>query len=128
MKQTIVVILLLTSSILYGQNWNKEDLIGIWKVEKIMDMRAPSEMPSEYAVFLNSSFEFKQNNTFNLTSKAKRLNEMMKNSHWKLNSNNNEILIQRNKTRLMTIKIWKKNEKTFFIIMGASLFLEMRKN
>ena len=126
MKKSIILILILFSSISYGQTLNKENIVGLWKVEKIIgDFQ---EMPAEQqkimddlkSAFMKSTFEFKENNSFNFNIEfMKELDEMMKNVHWKLNSNKTEIIIQdwkdkdTDKYQLMGIQISQRNGKIY---------------
>ena len=64
----------------------------------------------------------------------KELDEMMKNVHWKLNSNKTEIIIQEWKDKdtdnyqLMGIQISKRNGEIYFVMTESPFILEMKKN
>ncbi|EDM42898.1 hypothetical protein SCB49_11397 [unidentified eubacterium SCB49] len=140
MKKSILLILILFSSISYGQTLNKENIIGLWGVEKITGDFP--EMPAEQqkimdnlkSAFMKSTFEFKEDNRFNFNIEfMKELDEMMKNVHWKLDSNKSEIIIQEwkdkdtDKYQLMGIQISQKNGKTYFVLTESPFVLEMKK-
>ena len=141
MKKSIILILILFSSISYGQTLNKQNIIGIWKVEKIigdfpnMPAEQQEKMDDLKSAFMKSTFEFKENNRFNFNIEfMKELDEMMKNVHWKLNSNKTEIIIQEwkdkdtDKYQLMGIQISERNGKIYFIMTESPFVLEMKKN
>jgi hypothetical protein len=100
-------------------------------------------MPSEQqkkmddlkSAFMKSTFEFKENNRFNFNIESmKELDEMMKDVHWKLNSNKTEIIIQElkdkdtDKYQLMVIQISERNGKIYFVMTESPFVLEMKKN
>ena len=141
MKKSIIIILILISSISYGQTLNEKNIVGTWKAENII-VDFP-QMPAEQqkimddlkSAFMKSSFEFKEDNKFNLNIEfMKELDEMMKNVHWKLNSNNTEIIIQEwkdkdtDKYHLMGIQISERNGKIYFVMTESPFVLEMKKN
>lgn len=141
MKKSIILILILFSSISYGQTLNKQNIIGIWKVEKIigdfpkMPTEQQGKMDDLKSAFMKSTFEFKENNRFNFNIEfMKELDEMMKNVHWKLNSNKTEIIIQEwkdkdtDKYQLMGIQISERNGKIYFVMTESPFVLEMKKN
>jgi hypothetical protein len=141
MKKNIILILILFSSISYGQTLNKQNIIGIWKVEKIigdfpkMPAEQQKKMDDLKSAFMKSTFEFKENNRFNFNIEfMKELDEMMKNVHWKLNSNKTEIIIQEWKDKetdnyqLMGIQISKRNGEIYFVMTESPFILEMKKN
>ena len=140
MKKSIILILILFSSISYGQTLNKQNIIGIWKVEKIigdfpkMPAEQQEKMDDLKSAFMKSTFEFKENNRFNFNIEfMKELDEMMKNVHWKLNSNKTEIIIQEwkdkdtDKYQLMGIQISERNGKIYFVMTESPFVLEMKK-
>ena len=141
MKKNIFLILILLSSISYGQTLNKENIVGIWKVEKIIGDFP--KMPAEQqkiaddlkSAFMKSTFEFKENNRFNLNIEfMKELDEMMKSVHWKFNSNKTEIIIQEwkdkdtDKYQLMGIQISERNGNIYFVMTESPFVFEMKKN
>lgn len=132
MKEIKILLLLLISTISYGQTINKEILIGVWKVRNMP--KKVKNMPSEFSTFLKASFDFQENNKFILTSEVNEVNKMMKNSCWHLDSIKSEIVIQKcgnkhtQKNRRMTIKFIEMKRKTYFILLENSLFLEVSKN
>ena len=141
MKKSIILILILFSSISYGQTLNKQNIIGIWKVEKIigdfpkMPAEQQKKMDDLKSAFMKSTFEFKENNRFNFNIEfMKELDEMMKNVHWKLNSNKTEIIIQEwkdkdtDKYQLMGIQVSERNGKIYFVMTESPFVLEMKKN
>jgi len=141
MKRQIILILLLISSITYGQSLSEKEIIGTWKVEKIsgdfpkMPTEQQKKMDALKAAFLKSSFEFKEDRTFNFNIEfMQELDEMMKNVHWKLSSNKTEIIIQEwkdkdtDKYQLMGINVSKRNGKVYFIMTESPFILEMKKN
>ncbi|TXE15470.1 hypothetical protein ES692_16550 [Psychroserpens burtonensis] len=86
------------------------------------------------SAFINSTFEFKENNRFNLNIDfMKELDEMMKNVHWKWNSDKTEIIIQKwknkdtDKYQLMGIQISEKDRKMYFVMTELPFVLEMKK-
>ena len=141
MKKSIILILILFSSISYGQTLNKQNIIGIWKVEKIigdfpkMPAEQQKKMDDLKSALMKSTFEFKENNRFNFNIEfMKELDEMMKNVHWKLNSNKTEIIIQEwkdkdtDKYQLMGIQVSERNGKIYFVMTESPFVLEMKKN
>jgi hypothetical protein len=141
MKKNIILILILFSSISYGQTLNKENVIGTWKVENItgdfpkMPAEQQKKMDALKTAFMKSTFEFKENNRFNFNIEfMKELDEMMKNVHWKLNSNKTGIIIQEwkdkdtDKYQLMGIQISERNGKVYFVMTESPFVLEMKKN
>lgn len=132
MKEIRILLLLLITTISYGQTINKESLTGVWKVRDIPENI--KNMPSEFSAFLKASFEFQENNKFILTSEVDEVNKMMKNSCWQLDSIKSEIVIQEcgnehtQKNKRMTIKFIEINRKTYFMIIEGSLFLEVKKD
>jgi hypothetical protein len=140
MKKNIILILILFSSISYGQTLNKENIIGIWKVEKIigdfpkMPVEQQKKMDDFKLAFMKSTFEFKENNSFNFNIKfMKELDEMMKNVHWKLNSEKTGIIIQEwkdkdtDKYQLMGIQFSERNGAIYFVMSESPFVLEMKK-
>ena len=140
MKKQIILILLLISSITYGQNITEKEIVGTWKVEKIsgdfpdMPAEQQKQMDALKNAFLKSSFEFKKDKRFNFNIDfMTELDEMMKNVHWKLNSNKTEIIIQEwkdkdtDKYHLMGINVSTRNGKIYFMLTESPFLLEMKK-
>lgn len=140
MKKHLTLLLLVISTITYGQSLSEKEIIGTWEVEKIsgdfpkMSGEQQKRMDALKAAFLGATFDFKEDRTFNFNIEfMKELDEMMKNVHWKFNTNNTEVIIQEWKDKdtdsyqLMGINVSKKNGIVYFIMAESPFVLEMKK-
>lgn len=116
--------------------FNTEDLIGTWKITKVLEKYQNKHLTELIKGFEASSFIFNQDNTFHFksTDKSRGILEfikMMGSSNWIYDLNKNLIKIGTKKDHysLMGFKFIQKDGKTFFAIEdnGMKLTFEVEK-
>ncbi|WP_435262650.1 hypothetical protein [Tenacibaculum sp. nBUS_03] len=142
MKYNITLFLLFVNLICFSQSIKETELIGKWRVEKIVGnipkmpkKNQQQKMDVLIKAFKNSTFEFKSNHIFNLNIDFPELRNMMNNTHWKFKSES-YIMIQeikykdkdKDKYELMGIKVLRKEGGVFFTMTESPFVLKMKKN
>lgn len=136
MKNLILIVLsLFISNIVLSQEISKEQIYGIWKVQKNLTPKSDPKLNDVIAGFNEATFTFYENGNFVLqstnTSKLFLMTlNMLKNAKWKLDQKRQMIKLgnQENHFSIMGIAVKVSNGKTFFLINETPIELEMVTN
>lgn len=133
-KYLFILSILLFSNHMVSQEITQENIIGKWKVIKVLKKIDNPNLKDIVKSFSTATFEFKENSDFKLTtSDNSKLFSMVTNmtniSKWKLNKNNFVIDIgdQSNGYNILKIIVAEINGKTIFHMSETTLDLEVQK-
>lgn len=138
-RLTTFLILLLIISIdnTNAQTDLRSHLIGKWTVKSEHDIggQVPTDMQQQIKIvkdaFKKSKFHFRKDNSFSFDIEFQEIS--IKNGHWKILKDNNEVVIQEWKDKdksgpiLMGINVLLKDGKTIFMLEETFLAFEMTK-
>ncbi|WP_432671742.1 hypothetical protein [Flavobacterium sp. SM2513] len=135
MKKHIVVFAFLSiCNSVIGQTMEKEDLYGIWQVEKNLTETTDPNFKELIEGFLVSTFRFEENGTFEMNSPNKSklflmTLEMIKNKKWKFDHYRQLIKIgsEKDSFSIMGIFVKEKSGKIIFQVSESNLEFEMVK-
>lgn len=126
-------ILLFTNQIL-SQSLSEKDIVGKWKVVKILKKPESPNFNDLVKSFSSATFEFEKNLDFRLTTTDKTklfkmLTDMTINAKWKLNKSKFAISIgtDTNKYSILKIIVVEVNNKIIFHLSESELDLEVEK-
>jgi hypothetical protein len=126
-------ILLFTNQIL-SQSLSEKDIVGKWKVVKILKKPESPNFNDLVKSFSSATFEFEKNLDFRLTTTDKTklfkmLTDMTINAKWKLNKSKFAISIgtDTNKYSILKIIVVEVNNKIIFHLSESQLDLEVEK-
>ncbi|WP_029268631.1 DUF5004 domain-containing protein [Flavobacterium sp. KJJ] len=128
-KYLFILSILLFSNHIISQEINQKNIIGKWKVIKVLKKIDNPNLKDIVKGFSTATFEFKQKSDFKLTTENdsksfSMIANMTNNSKWLLNKNNYVIHIGEN---ILKIIITEVNGKTIFHLSETELDLEVKK-
>jgi hypothetical protein len=136
MRKTITLIFTILINIsLFGQATNESELIGKWKVEKIIEKPTNPQFKTLIDGFEKSTFNFKENKDFELTTtNSSKIFEMMMNgvlnkTKWRFVKDKQAIKIgnQEDGYTAMGILVKQENGNLFFHLDESKLTFLMKK-
>ncbi len=135
MKKFSLLILLITLSFnSFGQISNEKDIYGKWSVVDIMEKPTNPQFQPLIDGFSNSTFSFKQNGNFELTTTSSSelfamVTEMTNGTKWKFEKNKQYIKIgtEEDGYSIMEISISEINGSKLFHLTESKMTLEMKK-
>ena len=133
-KYLFILSILLFSNLVTSQEITQKNIIGKWKVIKVLKKIDNPNLTDIVKSFSTAIFEFKENSDFKLTtSDNSKLFSMVTNmtnySKWKLNKNKFVINIgnQSDGYNILKIIVTEVNNKTIFHMSETELDLEVQK-
>jgi hypothetical protein len=131
-------LILFLSINVFSQNNEVGSLIGKWNVIDVsigIPIQGKQDEIQMAKMFLNATFDFKSNNSFELNIKssnpfAKELKEMTKGTKWKFITKSNMIMIGNKEDNYSIIGVqYLKNEKgQFFKLLESGIMLKVEKS
>ena len=133
-KHLFVLTFLLFSNYIISQKFTEKDIIGRWKVVKILKKPASPNFNDLIKSFGSATFEFKENSDFKITTSDKTklftlLTDMTNNSKWKLNKDKFAINVgnESDHFSILKVNILEINGKIIFHMSETELDLEVQK-
>ncbi|MDI1304711.1 MAG: DUF5004 domain-containing protein [bacterium] len=133
-KYLFILSILLFSNHIISQEITQENIIGKWKVIKVLKKIENPNLKDITKSFNTAIFEFKENSDFKLTTADNSklfsmFTNMTNNSKWKLNKNNYVISIgnQSDGYNILKIIVAEVNGKIIFHLSETELDLEVQK-
>lgn len=133
-KYLFILSILLFSNHIISQEITQENIIGKWKVIKVLKKIENPNLKDIVKSFNTAIFEFKENSDFKLTTADNSklfsmFTNMTNNSKWKLNKNNYVISIgnQSDRYNILKIIVAEVNGKIIFHLSETELDLEVQK-
>jgi hypothetical protein len=133
-KYLFILSILLFSNHIVSQEITQENIIGKWKVIKVLKKIENPNLKDIVKSFNTAIFEFKENSDFKLTTADNSklfsmFTNMTNNSKWKLNKNNYVISIgnQSDGYNILKIIVAEVNGKIIFHLSETELDLEVQK-
>jgi pantoate kinase len=133
-KQLVVFVVLLFTNHILSQDFTQKDIVGKWKVVKILKKPESSNFNDMIKSFSSATFLFEENLNFKITTLDKTklfamLTDMTKDAKWRLNANNYAISIgnDSNKYSILKIIAVKVDDKMIFHLDETELDLEVQK-
>ncbi|RYJ52378.1 hypothetical protein DR871_009130 [Flavobacterium petrolei] len=133
-KYLFILSILLFSNHIISQEITQENIIGKWKVIKVLKKIENPNLKDIVKSFNTAIFEFKENSDFKLTTADNSklfsmFTNMTNNSKWKLNKNNYVISIgnQSDGYNILKIIVAEVNGKIIFHLSETELDLEVQK-
>ena len=133
-KYIIIVFIILFSNSIISQDINQKNIIGKWKVIKVLKKIDNPNLKDIVKGFASTTFEFKENSLFKLTTADNSklftmITTMTNNSKWKLNQNNYVIEIgsQADGYNILKIIVAEVDGRTIFHLSESELDLEVQK-
>lgn len=133
-KYFIIFTIILFTNQIYSQNLTEKDIVGKWKVVKILKKPKSPNFKDLIKSFNTATFEFEENLNFKITTSDKTklfkmLTDMTNNSKWRLNKSKYAISIgtDLDKYSIMKIIIVEVNDKIIFHLSESELDLEVQK-
>lgn len=137
MNIRILVLALFINLVSIAQTITDKELIGTWKTTEITVLPFNEEfsdkIPTLKSIFTNSTFTFKTNHSFYISTQMKEMDDMFSNKFWTINKNKNLVMVIDNKNSdingrgLIEIEVKKINEGLIFNLQDAPLELKMTK-
>ncbi|GAB1855802.1 hypothetical protein MHTCC0001_06360 [Flavobacteriaceae bacterium MHTCC 0001] len=137
MRKILTLIFLITfSSNVFGQVNNETELIGKWKVEKILEKPTNPQFKPLTDGFEKATFNFKSNKDFELTTTNNSelfkmmMTEVLNGTKWKFVKEKQLVKIgnQEDGFTAMGILVKKENGKLYFHLNEGGLTFLMKKN
>jgi hypothetical protein len=133
-KYFYIFTILLFANQVISQTFSNKDIVGKWKVIKILEKPKSPNFNDLIKSFSSATFEFKENLDFKITTSEKTklftmLTDMTINSKWKLNKNKFAISIGNdlNNYNILKIIVIEVNSKIIFHMSETELDLEVVK-
>lgn len=133
-KYLFILSILLFSNHIVSQEITQKNIIGKWKVIKVLKKIENPNLKDIVKSFNTAIFEFKENSDFKLTTADNSklfsmFTNMTNNSKWKLNKNNYVISIgnQSDGYNILKIIVAEVNGKIIFHLSETELDLEVQK-
>lgn len=137
-KSLFTLFLLFIAVNTFGQNLNEQQLIGTWSVVNIEDTLPITDSEKQnLQTFLNafkkSTFELESNKNFTFHINSKKIEDNMKQLHWKYNKNQSKVIVQdwKNKDNsediLMELDVEMNMGKIFFQASAPPLVFKIKK-
>jgi hypothetical protein len=133
-KYLIIVFIVLFSNSITSQDINQKNIIGKWKVIKVLKEIDNPNLRDIVKSFATATFEFKENSMFKLTTADNSklftmITTMTNNSKWKLNQNNYVIEIgsQADGYNILKIIVAEVDGRIIFHLSESELDLEVQK-
>lgn len=133
-KYLFILSILLFSNHIVSQEITQKNIIGKWKVVKVLKKIDNPNLKEIVKSFNTAIFEFKENSDFKLTTAENSklfsmVTNMTNNSKWKLNKNNYVINIgnQSDGYNILKIIVAEVDGKTIFHLSETELDLEVQK-
>jgi len=133
-KQWLVFVFMLFVNTVLAQEFTQKDIVGKWKVVKVLKKPAGPNFDDIIKSFSSATFLFEDNLNFRITTLDKTklfamLTDMTKDAKWRLNANNYAISIGNdvNKYSILKIVLVKVDEKMIFHLDETELDLEVQK-
>jgi hypothetical protein len=130
----IILFIVLFSNSIISQDINQKNIIGKWKVIKVLKEINNPNLKDIVKSFASATFEFKENSMFKLTTADNSklftmITTMTNNSKWKLNQNNYVIEIgsQSDGYNILKIIMAEVDGQTIFHLSESELDLEVQK-
>lgn len=134
-KQLLVIAILLFANHIISQEFTQKDIVGQWKVVKILKRPQSPNFNDIIKSFSSATFVFEENLNFKITTLDKTklfnmLTDATKDAKWRLNGNNYAISIgnELNKYTILKIVLVKVDDKMIFHMDETELDLEVQKN
>lgn len=131
MKKNILIILFLTYGLnLKAQSLIPESIIGIWKVENIINPPKNENFKLLIDSFEKAEFIFNKNHSFKIQSKINNklfsmITEMTNISKWKVENNVIKIGTEKDNYTVMEIQLIEKLGKQYLYLGETTLTLEV---
>jgi hypothetical protein len=133
-KRLIVFTILLFTNHIISQEYSEKDIVGKWKVVKILKKIDNPNLDEFVKSFSSATFQFEENANFKITTldKTKLFTtfiDMTKDAKWRLNSNKFAISIgnDSNKYSILKIILVEVDDKMIFHLDETELDLEVQK-
>ena len=132
MKKLNIILYLLFSLSSCGQNKESIDIIGKWVcIEAQSNVESSDERIEKYlTLFRESEFYFEDDEIFTLKKLNKidyEKSEILINSYWKFNKNNQLIVDYKNPSTILKIIVEIKDGETYFLLFDKAISLKMIK-
>jgi hypothetical protein len=133
-KYFFILVILLFSNKVISQEITQKNILGKWKVVKVLKKNENPNLKDIVKSFNTAVFEFKENSDFKLTTTDNSklfsmITNMTNSSKWKLNSNNYVIHVghQSDGYNILKIVVVEANGKIIFHLSETELDLEVQK-
>lgn len=133
-KQVLVFLIVLFTNHMLSQEFTQKDIVGRWKVVKILKRPESPNFNDIIKSFSSATFLFEENlnfkiSTLDATKFFSMLTDVTKDAKWRLNANNFAISIgnDTNKYSILKIVVVKVDDKMIFHMDGTELDLEVQK-
>ncbi|NDP27215.1 MAG: hypothetical protein GZ087_07295 [Flavobacterium sp.] len=133
-KQLVVFAILLFTNQILSQEFTQKDIVGKWKVVKILKKPESPNFNDIIKSFSSATFLFEENLNFRITTLDKTklfamLADMTKDAKWRFNDNNYAISIgnDSNKYSILKIILVQVDDKMIFHLDETELDLEVQK-
>lgn len=133
-KQLLVFLILLFANHILSQEFTQKDIVGQWKVIKILKRPESTNFNDIIKSFSSATFLFEENLNFKISTLDKTklfsmLTDGTKDAKWRLNANNYAISIgnDTNKYSILKIIVVKVDDKIIFHMDETELDLEVQK-
>ena len=137
MKFKILFIALFISLVSIAQNIKEKELIGTWKTSEVISAPLSDDLLDKLEtfkqIFINSTFVFKEDHSFYLSSQVEEMSNMFSNKYWYINKKKKLLMIIDPKDvgtssrGLIEITVKKEDDNLIFIIEETPLKLTMVK-
>lgn len=137
MKYKILFIALFISLASIAQNIKEKELIGAWKTSEVISAPLSDDLLDKLEtfkqIFINSTFVFKEDHSFYLSSQVEEMSNMFSNKYWYINKKKKLLMIIDPKDvgtssrGLIEITVKKEDDNLIFIIEETPLKLTMVK-
>lgn len=133
-KQLLVFTILLFTNHIISQEYSEKDIVGKWKVVKILKKIDNPNLDEFVKSFSSATFQFEENANFKITTLDKTklftmLENMTKEAKWRLNNNKFAISIgnDSNQYNILKIILVEVDDKMIFHLDETELDLEVQK-
>ena len=133
-KQLVVFAILLFTNHILSQEFTQKDIVGKWKVVKILKKPESPNFNDIIKSFSSATFLFEENLNFKITTLDKTklfamLTDVTKEAKWRLNANNYAISIgnDSNQYNILKIILVEVDNKMIFHLDETELDLEVQK-
>lgn len=137
MKFKTLFIALFISLVSIAQNIKEKELIGTWKTSEVTMAPLSDDLSDKVEafkqIFINSTFIFKEDHSFYLTSQIEEMGNMFSNKYWFINKKKKLLMIIDHKDvgttsrGLLEITVKKEDNNLIFTIEETPLKLTMVK-
>ncbi|WP_405567082.1 MULTISPECIES: hypothetical protein [Flavobacteriaceae] len=130
MKQAIIIIFLLSSITSFSQKKELQDIVGNWICTKAEFNAESSDSRIEkyLTLFKDSEFSFDNNEIFTLKkTNADNVSQIIIDSYWKLNKENQIIIDYKNPSSILKIVIETREEEIYFLLFDQTMSLKMER-